>query len=337
MERRKLASLVLLVACGGNSGDAPGDGSNGGNGGDGGGGGGSALSDKYPGDVGLGDDPAVVWLEDFELASVAAVSARYDQVQGASRMQLVSDKIGGAQAMAMTAGQGVAAVDLFKRLSDHEELYWRWYVKYEANADWHHSGVWVGGYNPPMDYPSPGAGTRPNGDDRFSISVEPVFEGANGPRFDFYNYWMTMRSWMETPTNDGTSYYGNSAIHRNDFTIDEDQWVCLEVHAKLNPDGASGAGAVLEVWKNDTRVARFDDAGPLGYWVRDKFCPMGSDGTECTDFPDAFDEKLDLRFRSTTQLKLNVFWPQNYISTNTMGTLTFDQMVVATERVGCMR
>jgi hypothetical protein len=61
------------------------------------------------------------------------------------------------------------------------------------------------------------------------------------------------------------------------------------------------------------------------------------DGAECTDYPAPFGEILDLPFRSTSDLKLNAFWPQNYITEGTAGTLIFDQMVVATSRVGCMR
>jgi len=34
-----------------------------------------------------------------------------------------------------------------------------------------------------------------------------------------------------------------------------------------------------------------------------------------------------LQFRSTTDPKLNAFWPQNYITDDAQGTLTFDQMV----------
>jgi len=278
----------------------------------------------------------VVWFEDFEAGSVAAVTDRYDQVQGEARMALVGGVAG--QAMAMTAGGGVDAVDLFQQLPAGEAWWVRWHVRYQAGVPWHHSGVWFGGYNPAMPYPSPNAGLRPDGDDRFSISVEPVFDvGGAAPRFDFYNYWMGMHSWMETPTDDGTSYYGNALVHRNDFTIDEDQWVCLEVHVRLNPDPASAAGAVLEVWKDDAPVARFDDTGPPGYWIRDKFCPTGADGAECTDYPAPFDEILDLRYRNTADLTLDAFWPQNYITDPAQGTLTFDQMVVATTRVGCLR
>ena len=294
------------------------------------------LSDRYPGDVGLGGDPAVIWFEDFE-ASLSAITGRYDQTQGVARMQVVSDAASG-NALSLTAGGGVDAVDLYKQLPDHDDVFVRWYVKYDAGVPWHHSGMWFGGYNPGMRYPSPGAGTKPDGDDRFSISLEPVFGvGGATARFDFYNYWMNMHSWMQPVLNDGTSYYGNALVHRQAFTIDETQWVCLEVHVKLNPNAGSATGAVLEVWKNDTHVIRFDDTGPMGWWVRDKFCPATADGNECTDYPATPNEILNLQFRSTTAYGINAFWPQNYITDAAMGTLRFDQMVVATTRVGCLR
>jgi len=300
----------------------------------------SALAAAYPGDVGLGDDPAVVWLEDFEEGSLAAIAARYDQVRDQGRFTLVNDTPSGAgSALAMRAGQGQDAVDLYKQLPDADEWYVRWYAKYEAGVPWHHSGMWFGGYAPAMAWPSPMAGNRPNGDDRFSLSIEPVYDtdGAS-PRFDFYNYWMTMHSWMAEPiTDDGTAYYGNGLVHRNDFTVDPERWVCVEVHVRLNPDPSRAAGGVLEVWKDDALMQSFGDAGPMGYWIRDKFCPEGADGAECTDYPAPASERLDLQQRGSPELRLNAFWPQNYITDDAMGTLTFDQMVVATKRVGCLR
>ena len=344
MRGASIALAILVAACG----DDDGAGGDPGGGADGGGAradaadtGGRVLADEYPGDDGIGEDPAVVWFEGFEAGSVAAVTDRYDQAQGQARMALVADQPAGASgssALAMTAGQGVEAVDLYKMLPDQEEVWVRWYAKYQPGVPWHHSGMWFGGYNPPAPYPSPMAGISPDGDDRFSLSIEPIWS-APELRFDFYAYWMRMHSWMEEPfpPDDGTAYYGNSMIHRNDFTVDEDTWVCLEVHLRLNDDLASDGGAVLDVWKDDVRVAHFDGAGPMGYWIRDKFCPDGADGTECTDYPAPADEVLDLQLRTTADLAVNAFWPQNYITDDAMGTLTFDQMVVATTRVGCLR
>lgn len=326
---------TLVSGCGGSSSNPPdGAGSSSSDGQQGG----VGLSDQYPGDNGLGGDPSVIWFEDFEGGALATITGRYDQVQGMARMALVTDAAKG-NALSLTAGGSVSAVDLYKQLPDHDDVFVRWYVKYDANVPWHHSGMWFGGYNPGMTYPSPGAGTQPAGDDRFSIAMEPVHAVATAsPRFDFYNYWMGMHSWMAPPImDDGTAYYGNTLVHANSFTTDPGTWVCLEVHAKLNPSGASAGGSVLEVWKNDQLVTRFDDGGPMGWWIRDKFCPGNVDGTECTDYPAPANETLALQYRSTTSYGINAFWPQNYITDPAMGTLRFDQMVVATTRVGCMR
>src|SRR5206468_11907426 len=86
-----------------------------------------------------------------------------------------------------------------------------------------------------------------------------------------YNYWMK----MHTCSGCGGFYWGNALVSRQSFTADDNQWMCIEVHAKLNPDPASGVGAVLEVWKNDALVQRFDEQRGLGYWVQDHFCPDG--------------------------------------------------------------
>src|SRR5262245_27281324 len=119
------AGIVIAWACscGGGGGGPDGAGS-----GDGGGidaeGGGRVLSDDYPGDVGLGADPAVVWFEPFNGATIAAVTGRYNAHQGDARMALVTDQppgAGGMHALAMTAGNGVAAVDLFKHTTHHDE------------------------------------------------------------------------------------------------------------------------------------------------------------------------------------------------------------------------
>lgn len=302
------------------------------------------LSSKYPGDVGMKNDPAIVWMEDFEEGSVTNVTSRYDSHANPPGMSLETDvpqKSSGKASMRMTAsGDGANATDLYKSFqAGYDEWYVRWYAKYEPGAiTWHHSGTWFGGYDPVTTYPNPQAGLKPNGDDRFSVSIEPVFDvGAGTARFDTYDYWMQMHSWMDVPSGN-TAYYGNAVVHQNAFKVDEGSWVCVEVHVKLNTDLASGTGAMLEIWKNDALVRSFDDKGPLGYWIKDKFCPTGADGTECTDYPATADTVLDLQWRSTSSLQLDYFWPQNYITqAGTTAWVEYDDMVIAKTRVGCLQ
>ncbi len=322
-------------------GTSSGGSSSGGGGGTGGSSGsGPGLSAKYPGDVGIDKDPDVVWVENFEEGSVSALLQRYEDKK-ASGIALDADvpaKSGGKASGKLTAnGGGPNAVDFYKKLSPgYDELFVRYYAKYQSGVQWHHTGVWIGGYNPAANWPSPQAGLKPNGDDRFHVSLEPMGSGAT-PRMDFYNYWMKMHSWMDQPSG-STAYYGNSLVHEPTLTAKE-QWQCFEIHIKLNPSGASGSGAELGLWVNDQSVIQFTDSAPLGYWVKDKFCPNSATGKECTDYKPSNPTlvPLDLQYRSTTNLKLNAFWPQNYITSGGAGSVWYDDMVIAKSRVGCIQ
>lgn len=304
-----------------------------------GGGSGATLSGQYPGDVGIENDPAVVWVENFESGSVANVLTRYEDSGGQNNMALMNDVPGassGASSMRLRAGGGLGeATDFYKRFDQkYDELFVRYYAKYQPNAPFHHTGVWIGGYSPSQDYPSPKAGLKPNGDDRISVSFEPMGGGAN-PRMDFYNYWMNMHT--------GPNYYwGNTLIHREDLHADSGQWMCVEIQVKLNPNPASSAGGELGLWKNDTEVIHFTDSSPVGYWIWDKFCPQpGATSGDCANYPpDPGDpiEPLDLQWRSSTNLQLDYFWPQNYnTDTGTPSDVFYDDMVIATQRVGCIQ
>jgi len=300
----------------------------------------ATLSLEYPGDVGMASDPSVVWMETFEEGSVNGVLARYDNYDHPAGMTLVADhpaNSSGSYAMEFTSGGSNPATHIYKSFGGgYDELYFRYYVKYLGDGPWHHSGLWFGGYNPALTYPDPRAGLKPAGNDLFSVGLEPATTFTNVP-MEFYNYWMGMHSWQTDPTGAPGDYYGNTLLHDAEFRMQSDTWVCYEVHLKLNPDPTSGAGAVLQVWENDNLIGTFDDTGPYGYWVRDKFCPSDADGAECTAYRPANPvlALLDQQWRSTTALKINYFWPQNYNTDSTNSSLLFDDMAVATRRIGC--
>lgn len=302
-------------------------------------GGGPLLADQYPGDLGLEEDPAVIWVENFEAESIDAIISRYDDHKNPGGMSLDSDvpeSSAGSQSMLMRAGAGVEATDLYKSFSPgYDEWYVRWYVKYEPTSTYHHSGVWFGGYNPPSSWPNPGAGNKPSGDDLFSIAIEPNLDGGgDAPRLDFYNYWMQMHTYEP-----GASYWGNSLV-QNSKTEYDDGWMCIEVHVRLNSEMDSSDGAELALWIDEENVATFSDTEGLGYWVADRFCPKSADLPGCLDYPPAEGEAmgpLDLQFRTVEALQLNYFWPENYVSQENEAPLWYDDMVIATERIGCVK
>jgi len=300
----------------------------------------TTLAQKYPGDVGMASDPSVVWSENFEEGSLAAFTARYDSFTDQAGMTLAADhpaNSSGQQAIELTAGGSNSATDFYKSFgAGYDELWFRYYAKYVGSGPWHHTGLWFGGYDPPLSYPSPHAGTKPSGTDRYSIGLEPDPDFTGVP-MDFYAYWMGMHSWKSNPTGAAGDYYGNSLLHDAEFHVQSNTWVCYEVHLKLNPDPTKGSGAILEVWENDGLIRRFDDTGPYGYWVADKFCPNDADGSECTAYRPANPvlALLDQQWRSTSALKINYIWPQNYNDAGTNSSLLLDDMVVAKQRIGC--
>jgi hypothetical protein len=302
----------------------------------------STLSQRYPGDMGIWNDPSVVWDEHFNEGSVAAVSARYETSDNVSGMAIVNDAPASASlrvSMQFTANPSVGnnGPDLYKNFArfspGFEELYYRWYVKYEPNIPWHHAGLWVGGYNPPQDWAAPHAGTKPTGSDRFSIGVEPVWGvGTSSPQFDFYNYWMN----MHTCSSCNGAYWGNDLVEQTSFTTDDNNWVCLEMHLKVNTDIASAAGSVMEIWKNDNLVQAFTATGPAGGWLQDHYCPIGATGPQCTQYTYPMNGPADLQVRTTTALNLNYFWVQSYVTSGGAASMWYSNMVVAKTRIGCI-
>lgn len=300
-----------------------------------------SLAEAHPADRGMASDPSVVWYEDFTEGSVARVLARYESHTNRAGMALVPDHPTGSpggDALRLTSGGLHPSTYLYKSfVPGYEELYIRYYAKYIGKGPWHHTGMWIGGYNPPLPFPFPRAGLKPSGSGWYSIGLEPIVSAAHLP-MDLYTYWRGMHSWKAHPSGARGDYFGNTLLHDPRFRMRSNVWVCYEIHLKLNPDPASGAGAKLEVWQDNQLVRRFDDHGPLGYWVRDKFCPQDATGTECTTYRPAHPHLvlLDQRWRTSASLKINYLWPQNYNTASTDSSLLIDDIVVATRRIGCI-
>lgn len=300
-----------------------------------------SLAVRHPGDRGMGGDPAVVWYEDFSEGGLGAVLARYDAHQHRIGMSLLAEAPPNSPshyALRLTSGGAHPATYLYKSFGrGYLSLYVRYYIRYINNGPWHHSGVWVGGYHPSLLFPYPRAGLRPSGAHWFSVALEPIPGRPHTP-MDLYIYWRGMHSWKATPTGRRYDYFGNTVLQDPHFRLRSNAWVCYEIHLKLNPNPASSAGAVLEVWQDNVRIRRFDERGPLGYWVRDKFCPLHGSGPQCARHRPAHPHltRLDQRWRTFRALTLNYLWPQNYNTAKRDSSLLLADIVVAQRRVGCI-
>src|SRR2546421_9783913 len=150
------------------------------------------IAARYPGDVGIETDPGVLFVERFDEGTIASLAARYEDVLNQGDLSFVADVLAGSAAprsLLMTAVGGArSGAHLDKNLAvdgraQDDTVFLRYYVKYRSPFTPHHNGVWMGGANPPLDWPNPRAGTRPAGDDRFILAPEPVT-----PTMGLHNY-----------------------------------------------------------------------------------------------------------------------------------------------------
>ncbi|MEO0069573.1 MAG: hypothetical protein ABIK18_02115 [candidate division WOR-3 bacterium] len=100
---------------------------------------GFGLSAKYPGDKGIERDPAVVFVENFEEGSLEAIKSRWENCSGIEIMSLSGDAppgSAGKHSLLMThiGGKGTGG-HLYRRLlPGYEELYVRFYVKFDPQC-----------------------------------------------------------------------------------------------------------------------------------------------------------------------------------------------------------
>ena len=289
----------------------------------------AGLADKYPGDVGIENDPNVVFTENFEEGSIPAVTARWDSAQNPSLMSLTTDipeTSTGQNSLLITHVQAeTTGAHLYTRLlPGYDELYFRFYTKFDTLCNVIHHFVHMGGYNPPTPWPQGGAGIRPTGTDRVSTGIEPHSTWY----WDFYAYWMEMRG---NPVPD--MYWGNSFINDPTFASPKGQWICVEAMMKMNNPTTSHNGELAlwvdgEPWYVGGQLASHLGEGfPNGYWIWASFYPdLGSPPYE------------GFRWRSTEDLKVNWVWLLVYISSELdpghINKVWFDDVVVATEYIG---
>jgi len=96
--------------------------------------------------------------------------------------------------------------------------------------------------------------------------------------------------------------YGNVFSPSPTVTLSLNQWVCLELHMKLNTPGQGDS--VMEFWMNDQLM----------------------------------DSETGIQSRNTTAVGLNKAWLQHYIASGDASQSNrawFDDVVVSTQRIGC--
>lgn len=298
---------------------------------------GPGLAANYPGDEGIGEDGDVLLAESFERGGVEDLRRRWSEVKnpGGRVLSLVGDvPEGGAGRRSLqvtaTVGQNTGG-HLYSTVPGHDTVFVRFYVKF-LDQEFIHHFVTLGGYRPATRWPQGHAGEKPNGDDRFTVGIEPHGRrGRVGPPgvWTFYNYWHEMK-----PSADGR-HWGNGLGPEDEPVVPRDRWQCVEVMVKLNsaPEVADGE---LALWLGGKLVAHFVKGARRSPWTGMGFKLLKSGGEPFEGF----------RWRRDVGLKANFLCLSLYVTERAMRRqgvrdpqghrvrVRFDHVVVATRYVG---
>jgi len=273
----------------------------------------AGIASKYHKDQGIADDPAVIFSENFE-KPLSAIFANWNgqSTNALSHSSDIPTASGGGKSIG-TKSVGISGT-LYKPLDEnYDQLYFRYYVKFGGNG-FHHTGGYIGGYDPLTNWPQGDAGLkgkRSNDDRLFVIG----FEERDGKYLDFYNNWIDMPGspWQGM-------YYGRSLLKTENIPLIPDRWYCIELMVKVNsaPDVKDGE---LALWMDGKPIIHFRPGNPKGFWDR-----SGGWHTDENSLP--FEGSL---WRDTLSYGINWIKIQNY---DAKPDVWFDDLVVATDYIG---
>ncbi len=304
---------------------------------------GYGLSLKYPRDKGIEKDTDVIFSENFEINSVSDLKKKWENIYNLEIMSLSNDIPEGSDGrysllMTHIGGQSTGGHLYTRLLPGYNQLFIRFYVKFDSQCAPIHHFFHTGGYNPSTPWPQGGAGEKPNGDERFTIGVEPY---GNLWQWDYYVYWMDMRG---SPPKGQT--WGNSFIRNLKIKVEKDKWICVELMVKMN-DPLEEYNGEMALWIDGKLVSHIGKGFPKGKWIYDKFL-LGEGGkaikwNDKKGGPEYFDvqeggEPFEgFRWRKDHKLKLNFIWVLLYITKAPEGHISkvwFDNIVVAKKYIG---
>jgi hypothetical protein len=321
----------------------------------GGAGSGETLSEKYRGDVGMATDPAVLFFDDFEAGwgkwDAPSVDTEYlhweeGALAHAGRHYLRST----VTTAHLAENEYISASPRFELARRVPRIFWRLHVRFPVVAPNPHHWLRVAAGS--EQYDSSGlANTVPPGDQGFWFDLDADLDDV----LNFYVYWHQMRSGR---CNDGSTtpgcagdqgsdyHYGNTFRPLGQQGFARDAWFCVELAAQVNTVGQSDGS--LSLWVDDALVGRYGSGHPDGTWLRDQFHQGGCAFSACTA-PVPFE---GFEFRSDEAVLFKAIFLDAYYQRDTSAdkraqleargssvgdeqTILYDDIVVATERVGC--
>jgi len=267
---------------------------------------GGGLAASYSNEFELKKHPSVIFTEDFESDSYRdhwdEVRDREGEVLSLVRLEDEKASFGKSLKVRAELGRNTGG-GLTKWFESSDVLFIRFYTRFDEDCDYVHHFVtlrankglkggdrWSG---------FGGAGSKPEGDERFSTALEPWGNWGHFPapgRWNFYSYWHEMQA-----SPDG-KYWGNSFKPEEQPVIRKDRWICCEFMIKHNTPG-----------KPDGEQAFWIDGQPMGHWK-------------------------GINWRKTKGLMANALTLESYVTDrwtkNPVNIVYFDDLVIAKEYIG---
>jgi hypothetical protein len=277
----------------------------------------TGIASRYPGDVGIGSDPAVIFADDFEsYAGVSGLATRWTQVYQIANTRIATEPgnyYAGSKALEFTVPQQSNEVTntVIKAVSPGRDiLFLRYYGKFDAALNV--IGSSHNGSSITANYCCPGV--KADGYNKFFVSYEAGREEpsiASPGKLKVYVYHPDQRDiWGDHfyPTGVVSPFtaipgdFGPTFVARPDVVPELGRWYAYELMVKANTPGL-----------RDGRIA------------------MWLDGKLIADFP-------NLRLRETTSLKIDQFDIDLHVRSNTLAVARkwLDNVVAATSYIGPM-
>jgi hypothetical protein len=277
---------------------------------------GQGLAARYPTDIGIASDPAVIFADDFEsYDSGPDLATRWTNVYQLSNVRIAAESggfAGGSKALEFTVPVTRSEISnsVSKNISPElDVLFLRYYAKYDASFDVlgssHNGGVISAHYCCP--------GQRSDGFNKFLVSYEAsrfAAAKANPGELNAYVYHPDMRdvygdhfhpTGLIAPFASKSPFsFGPDFVPRPEVTPVRGRWYAYELMVKANTPG-----------RRDGRIA---------LWL---------DGTLIAEFP-------NLRLRETSDLKIDRLALNMHVRavTRTATKRWYDDVVAATSYIG---
>ena len=277
----------------------------------------SGIAARYPGDVGIASDPAVIFVDDFEsYASAAGLPSRWNEVFHSANIRIASEPgnfLSGSKALEFTVPKqsGESSNHAGKYVSpERDVLFLRYYAKFDAGFN--ALGSSHNGNTVSARYCCPGQ--RADGYNKFLVSYEAgrwETVTANPGSLNIYVYHPDQRdvygdhfypTGRILPFDKTPGDFGPEFVARPEVVPVLGRWYCYELMVKANTPG-----------QRDGRIA------------------MWLDGKLIADFP-------NLRLRETSALKIDRFTIDLHVGSNTLAVAKkwYDNVVAATSYIGPM-